>query len=644
MGGHQDQPIGAPPKTVLTSGKDDRSTVAPPSRPIRRGGVWIEHPGTLGKRVRDGKATYSEIGDDVFSRMIPNLTEENADLYYNMAGEMFADENEHIGNSLRRIGGEYADRGHSLPNVLGREENRRKLDQARRIVAKRKRQAREIERQSGLKMGLPSEDKIHFWNQDGDIAFTMNANQAARVAADPRHAAGFALIGAALRGASPEKVISLTNAAIDGSAEPHLVGDEMYVDTPQQRKEAIAKAAMVLATPGTAKTARAFAWTVLGSTLFQDASEPARFFRQFADMAPFLGNAREAQSAYRNFSEAEAAYKRGDEATGDAKMLAAKIDALGAVLGLGGVKLLTVAAKRMPGADWIAASRKIATAQKQGEKPLPPRSVKEFVVDWDEWNKMKPAQQRYASVIYNLTQGRIGESEIQNRLKTLGMNLLRGAGNNARESVTITLPSGKKRIFDEASQDKLLTNILRFSFTRTKNGWTIGFESKLNSATKTKPQKIADDQLVKAAKSERETEQPADDIRRHNSPPDLVDESDLIDSHHAVLAENIPGSGELRRVDEVILLRLSIDQVSKSAVAKAFHRMINSEKNAAMKHVAKGTWSLEEVERIVRVVSEGLEQQALREARSTVYVNELIAGVLVRMVQLDDLSQTEDQR
>lgn len=627
MGGLKQDIASSEPKTALSAGGlalDDPNALKPRMRTVKRKGIWLDSPKQVQPWLAEGRANIEDLEYDMFDRFARRQTPENYDDTIGAASALFrAPSDEHILLGLKRTA-DALDQGIDPARVFADPVRQKKFEEARQAIKRTQTDAAEIRAQSGLYAGVATHERMAFRHADGREAFSLPSDAGRIALSDARYRDSFTLIGAALGNGDGAKIAELASQAVRKTAVEATVFDDIAIDPVEARIAIAGKYAQALRTDTLTEAERKAHLDVLTATLFIEAMPQSQFFRLLFDSLPGTGNLREGERGYESLVAAKNSFAEGNIAKAFGHVLAATMHGLGAVTGRKGPgAIVSKALSKAPGAKAVRASYEIAQAQRIGNKPLPSQPLAKFAQP-DDIRRLNKAQRDYAESIFNHAKGEVTENHINDRLRTLGLNMNSKNNGSSRNSRSIVIP-GKNRIreYDGAAQEKILTKLIFFVIPRKRKGWTVGLEAKADASIYTKPQSSADEKILSDAAKARNEKSIAQNQSSQNSPPDIAD--NLGKSTEPKMKAN----AELEHVDQVILARLPITQLDHQALVRVFERMVVNPRNSGMARVKTREWSKADLEKIIEVARNA--EVKKHGGVENVIVGDLVAGVLARL-------------
>lgn len=631
--------------TVLSADGDAPDTPAAPKAPVPRRRAPQPAGGAAGdlasirRRIMSGEANYTDIDPNLPREAARRLTPDNFDDIVAINHALFRSPFElHIAEGLTNAV-QALDQGVARETVFRDPVRRKAFAASADTLGLYVRRAEAVRQRSGLQAGVPTADRMTFRYPDGRPAIELTPDAGRRFFADRRHEAAHDLIGALVLRSDTSGLPRLVERAATASAHARSLGDGVLIPNVDDRIDVANSLVATFLESTATQPERDAALQLLATTILIDEMPTVRATRLVLDLLPVIGNLREGEAVVEFTHASGKALAAGDYAAAAKHALSALLSFAGAATGLRGLaRSAGKVAERAPGAEFVKASREVAKAQASGQETMPAQGVRSFV-DAQDWAQLPKKHQRYAQGLFNVVKGDVGEAQIRDRLRKLGLQSVRSANDSGRTALTLVDPaSGKRRIYDEATQHRMLRNILGFAFTRQSKGQITAFETKMDNAPYNRSQRTFDEKAIQRSNRDQgDAAQAIDDEVAvgigHNRPPDHIDLNDGFADPASkagpVQARQPFPARPLDRIDHLILLRLPIEQLDMAALARAFESAAFNPRGRGMKRVTQGEWEQDELEHIIKIVRNGLLQNAA--ARKPPIVADLLAGVMVRL-------------
>lgn len=632
------------PETVIEAARSPDFDKKRPTKTVLRNGVWLNNPNQVARLLTSDAVSLSDLAPEMIEFNLPMLRpDEDAPVARALRHVLKTAAAPEVHDGFRHVL-DQIDMGTPWAKVRAHQQLHRNVERAKERFSHLQKMGEDAYQRSGLKPGVPGGADLPFREPSGETAFSLPKAVALTALSDPRHKASWQLIGDIRR----KPISSLTktmiqNAVLDSAVERQAF-ENLATPSIQARTETAFAAAHVITDKEATPAARHAAHKALAISLFFDLLPQAKAGRLMLDLLPIIGDIREVEQAWDSAAAAAEAIeqKKYGQAVINAFAAFTSLIAIGASAPAAGRAVKRIA-PNAPGVKHFNASRDLQRAINQGDTKYKSNPISKLV-DPKRWAAMTKLQRDYASQVFGNAKGSFAEEEIRKSLATLWVKMRKGPGNTDILPVRY-YPSNSKnpRDFDEVTQEKVFKNILGMLIPFKKRGHVIGLESKIDSSKYTKQKKIDQKLLEEAKEQKKNVAEQNQDMRGHNNPPDSAEESaeptkalqKNSNNRESRSGENRPKNPPL---DEVVLLRMPLEQLDAKALAKAFHAVIFNPENVGMSRVRAGIWTIEDLENIVEIVRDGLLKHADKKHRPIVY--DAFIGVLARLLAIDE---SEDQ-
>lgn len=394
----------------------------------------------------------------------------------------------------------------------------------------------------------------------------------------------------------------------------HDVGDAriLYKAT-EERARAFVSNVMALRAAKT-KENREHAEAMLQATLFAEALPARRLASLALDIFTPVGRANALEDLDEDSAAAVKAFREGRFTDGAISTLWTLIDGVAIVGGVNFKKLMIQAGHSTPQTRRIIAARDLARMQAQGRKRLPGVSA-EAILGKALWARFDKESQDFLSGVFNNAKGIASEEQMRQLMVDVGAKPKRGPGLDEADGREITrvdiLPehgggSGKDKLgpryYDEILEETRLRPVLGlFLLPASTPGVKTRVELKVDGARSRGQQAKKD----------------------------------------AIIAKNL----EKYDTNELLLLRIPYNDISKGKVHQEVMRLMQSDTSMAAKYirghnkykiengervlVERIKWPPEKLEKMIQDVDRALRKQAVGDASPTVGL--FVAGLAAKM-------------
>ena len=457
-----------------------------------------------------------------------------------------------------------------------------------------------------------SSDGYDVRDSKGTSIFTLPRFAGQAIAADPkRYGPRLQLLNEALAAENPDTLYDRAAALLHAIAEKeHDIADgTLAFGTAEARAGALITWLKRLQSATTPES-QVEAENHIRAALFAEAAPGNRLASFGLDLAPIIGNLRSAEDAIEGGEEVAKALEEGRYADAAGAAFWTALDGIGAVTGIGAGKAVKAAARQTKQGRWVFARNDLARMQRYGQTGLPPIGA-EAILGPKYWNRLTEEEKSYLIGLLPSAKGNVAEEQARMRLKAAGIDGERGVdvkeGKGREKTEVEIMPQHRTRPKDPKVRyyDEILDGVAlkRFMFFFLKPVRTPGkrtfVEIKAGPTNGAAGQRRAD-QIVK------------NDIKKYHA-------------------------------NEILLLRMPYDEVSKAALRKQLKAWMQNPKGAGMKRV-KGVyetrsgervvWTQEQLDKLVDMVDKSLARQQLRGHLPT--IGSFMTGLVARMAAQAD--------
>jgi|GEM_PF-2897701 len=209
------------------------------------------------------------------------------------------------------------------------------LSKVAKTIKEQQKYGAHFRERAGFGLGMLGPQTLNLIADDETVAATLTKSTVDMLADDRRFALGLQLFRAAASGKRPKNLAALAPAAVAQASQDHGFGDSLIFESMEDRVAAIVQGVNTLARKDISKEERDIVRQALTIPLFAEAMESRRTYQMLMDMAPILGNIRDAESAIKFSTAAINAFDRGDYSVAAKLGGAAALSILGAVGGTG---------------------------------------------------------------------------------------------------------------------------------------------------------------------------------------------------------------------------------------------------------------------------------------------------------------------